>query len=107
MVLLANGGVDVPRAGGLGGESGAPTGVVAMVRGRGLRTRYNRHIRRATVVVGQRSLSASAGRAHLLLLLLEQRIRLKLRLVPSGSSIPLHHQFRLDFEHLRTEFDEF
>src|SRR5689334_22563366 len=115
MVLLANGGVDVPRSGGCRGDSGATHGVAAVVRRGGLRTRYDRHIRRAAVVVGQRSiewasrssrrfsLSRSERTTFLLLLALGHRIRLKLRLLSGGGSIPLQHQLRASFEHLRTE----
>src|SRR6478609_9634568 len=97
MVLLANGGADVPRTGGPRGDAGAAHGVVAVVRWRCLRPRYNRHIRRAAVVVGQRSLSASISRVQFLLLALGQRIRLKLRLVPRGGSTPPHDQLRASF----------
>src|SRR6476660_3076197 len=94
MVLLANGGADVSRAGGSGGRSCAHDRFGADVGGRCLCTRYNRNIRRAAVVVGQRSLVADAAEGLGLLPLLRQRIRLKLRLVSGGSSIPLQHQLR-------------
>src|SRR6188768_3666666 len=104
MVLLANGGADVSRAGRFGRGSSARDPVGAVVGGRCLRTRYNRNIRRAAMVVGQCSLVADAANAPRLLPLLRQRIRLKSRLVSGGSSIPLHYQRRASFEHLRTKF---
>src|SRR6476660_6285223 len=106
MVLLANGGADVSRAGGSGCGSSARDPVGADAGGHCLRTRYNRNIRRAAVVVGQCSLVADAAEDLRLLLQLQQRIRLKLRLVSGGSSVPLHYQRRARVEHLRTKFDE-
>ena len=106
MVLLANGGADVSRAGRSGGESIARDCVGAVVGGCCLRTRYNRNIRCAAVAVGQRSLVADGAADRLLLLQLQRRIRLKLRLVSGGSSVPLHYQRRASVEYLRTKFDE-
>src|SRR3954466_3813756 len=103
MVLLANGGADVPRARGPGGGSIASAADGADVGGRCLRTRYNRNIRSAAVVVGQRSLVPNAANGLRLLLLLRQRIRLKSRLV---SGIPRHYQRQASFERLRTKFDD-
>src|SRR5215203_4765877 len=91
MVLLANGGADVFGTGGSGRRPSSSVGVGALVGGRCLRTRYNRNIRCATMVVGQRSLvrsSRSARRNNLspserssfgLLPHLGPRIRLKSR----------------------------
>src|ERR1700742_444466 len=101
MVLLANGGAHVSRARGSRCKPVAHIPVGSVVCGRRLCTRYNRYIRRATVVVGQRSLVAYAAKARLLLLPPQQRIRLKSRLVPGGSTIPFHYPFRVRFEHLQ------
>src|SRR5829696_8625601 len=69
MVLLTNGGADVSRAGGSGSGSISRDRVGADVGGHCLRTRYNRNIHRAAVVVGQCAIG--------LLLHLGPRIRLK------------------------------
>ena len=101
MVLLANGGADVSRPGGFGGGSRPRDRVGTDVGGRCLRTHYNRNIRRAAVVVGQRSvvyssrsargifLSRSERSTLRLLLQLRPRIKLNLWLAPGGGSIPL------------------
>src|SRR6187551_3078347 len=101
MVLLANGGADVSRAGRPGGRSNTRVRFGAVVGGGYLCTRYNRYIRRAAVVVGERSLvyssrsargkrlSRSERNALRLLLKSPPRIRLNLWLASGGSSISL------------------
>src|SRR6476660_237150 len=97
MVLLANGGADVSRAGRSGSGSSLHTQASADARGPRLRTRYNRHIRRAAVAVEQCSLVAGGHKGLFLLLHFWQRIRLKLRSESGGSSIPFPYPRRTSF----------